>query len=145
MDHQPLAFNYLKFSKNTKVPMDELYSGLQHPELSMINTVNELIVTLNAHVIGYKLEPRVFTDTKTEIQTVPKTWWDHWKLAYSKSWWNPFHKINYRTITFEAKLKVTVDPTYLFPESELTFPLKLGKPIKMDIAYLEDEVVKRYW
>lgn len=132
-------FEQLKVAYQARVSRN-FPPGIQIDALeSYIDIHDELVAKVTARVLIERLEPFPIKRQKTVCISVPRTWWDHFKLTYKDKWWMRYRIIRYKTITREVEFTAIIKPMMAFPHSSqvpYTSPARLGEPVR--IFELED-------
>jgi hypothetical protein len=110
---------------------EDVLTGVVNPTIEVEHTMRGLLFKMKAFVITHHLEPYTITVPKTVEYQVPATWLDDFKRTYRNKWWMPFSKVEYKTLKIDTSVTIVVDPQYMFPHFDPTYPRQFGKPFKI--------------
>lgn len=113
-----MAFSRLEFSTN---PGGDYFA-------------DRLIAQLDARVYAAKQPPAKVNAKRTYQYEVPRTWWDHWKLAHAESWyarwWIKRHPARMLIKGIAIHVEVPIDPAIAFPDAPMPAG-RYGEPVYM--------------
>jgi hypothetical protein len=97
----------------------------------------QLTAKLEARVYAAKQPPTKVDARRTYTYDVPRTWWDHWKIAHTgvwyAKWWINRHPARMLTKTLNVHVAVPINPAIAFPDAPIPAS-RYGEPICMVIV-----------
>lgn len=97
----------------------------------------QLVAKLEARVYAAKQPPTKVDARRTYTYEVPRTWWDHWKIAHTDAWyarrWIKRHPARMLTKVLNIHVEVPINPAIAFPDAPIPAS-RYGEPICMIVT-----------
>ena len=107
-------------------------------EFNQRRLVDRMVHQFAAEVLAEKLPPETINESRIAVWNFPRSWWQHFKLEHSESWWLGWlvrrRPVQYAVHDKQVTLTVNLERYRTFPQANIAYPSELGPYV--NVAYL---------